>query len=149
MKVTFDRLRTLKAECDAIVMQQALGFMADRKLSDLGTLAMDRIKYEKTLMEVIESKGEVIGRIMRGESTIEKETANPAYKKLVQVESSEWQKEANQFEFEPVTVSAKDVLVDRFSKEAVTVPMFGYNHGILPYSSFHALIQEGFITITD
>lgn len=147
--ITFDRLRTLKAQCDALVMQNALGFRADTALTKLGALALERIKYERDFISLLNEKQKLRSKVFTGELDADEVKNSDEFKVLAEEERKWWDKEATEFDFVPVTLIIDDIVAEKFGTETKVIPMFGYDIHVPVYSSLHNLINDGFIILTE
>lgn len=155
MKIALDRLRTLKAECDTLVAQNAFSFSTDTRLTRLSVLARKTIEREagEALRGINKKRAELYQQIASENPNADQEAisslflSNKQSQDIMKLQVEIWAEETD-FEFKPISISIDEVKKENFEK-SVTVEYYGYSHNINPNMTLQGLITEGFVEVAE
>ncbi|MCF0059925.1 hypothetical protein MUK70_11800 [Dyadobacter chenwenxiniae] len=155
MKIKLDRLRTLKAECEALVAQNAFSFATDTRLTRLGVLAKKTIEREagEALRGINTRRNELYQQVVKDNPNADQQAISSIYladsrsKEIMDLQAEIWAEETD-FEFKPIPIGIDEVRKENFEK-SVTVEYYGYSHHINPNMCLQGLITEGFAEVSE
>ncbi|MCF0074025.1 hypothetical protein LZD49_26320 [Dyadobacter sp. CY261] len=146
MEITLNNLILWAAQFEAVISENALGWAADRKMSELSSFFEGTIKSNKKLREITAEAKELSFRLIyEGDESKQQLTAQLGV--LRSAEARALSEPIEEIYIEPVVVKVEEAISEKFKRDAVTVGVLERQYTINPYSAFHNLIKAGLIKI--